>query len=159
MAIGIVDRFKARSPSPSPSPPPSHSPTPSPTPTLKRQRDHSDDDEAPKRVRLTCLSPTRSPQATEVKTVKKKEWNKEEYTAIETALRALRAEEASRGVSGLKGVRDIKLWTRISKELGQQGINRSYSACKNYWSRYGRVRSKFDERAIPIPGQLATSLQ
>jgi hypothetical protein len=85
-------------------------------------------------------------------------WSDKEYAAIYHELRALRTLEARRGISRTRGLRDVALWTHISIALEHHQVHRSASACKNFWSRYGRVRSGYDERAIPTT-QLATSLQ
>jgi hypothetical protein len=113
----------------------------------------------PKKPTPKILSPKTTPSTPEKAGKKGGSWSDEEHAAIEHALRELRANEASRGITGTKGIRDVALWSHISTELEGHSVTRSPSACKNYWSRYGRVRSGFDERAIPIPGQLATSLQ
>jgi hypothetical protein len=100
-----------------------------------------------------------APAAPRKKTQKSGTWDTFEHNCIEIELRSLRNEERLCGLVGTQGLRDINLWTYISNQLADLGITRSQSACKNYWSRYGRARSYFDERAIPIPHQLATSLQ
>ena len=87
-------------------------------------------------------------------------WSEMEQNAIEHEIRRLRAEEASMGLTGKKGLRDTKLWGEISRNLlANHQVNRSASACKNQWSRYGRARSGFDERAEKDPNNLATSVQ
>lgn len=113
---------------------------------------------AAKRIRSSQSLPNPADTPPEKGSKKGGTWTDIEHAKIERELRSLRAEEARRGIDRMKGLRDVALWSHISSVLETLGVYRSPSACKNYWSRYGRVRSGYDERAIPTD-QLATSLQ
>jgi len=76
-------------------------------------------------------------------------WPRDTYEALLLVLQKIRADEAAAGKTGIQGLRDIKLWNYASAELKQVGHNRSGSACKLFWGRYGRRESQFDERANP----------
>lgn len=116
-----------------------------------------------KKASRSTTQPTRSKitkqPITPPKRIARKAWDDHEHSVIVSELRELRSTERADGRVGKLGLRDVKLWTYISNRLGASGIYRTPSACKDYFSRYGRLRSGFDERAIPVPHQLATSTQ
>ena len=76
-------------------------------------------------------------------------WPRDTYEALLKILRRIRTQETAAGKTGVKGLRDIKLWAYASAELKKAGHVRSGSACKLFWGRYGRRESQFDERANP----------
>ena len=86
-------------------------------------------------------------------------WNDHEFQAILYEFQTLRAGEARRGIPRNRGLRDVRLWTAISDALVKHDVLQTASACKNFWSREGRSKSGFDERANPEPNNLATSVQ
>lgn len=48
------------------------------------------------------------------------------------------------------------LWQRVSEEMISAGFNRTPHGVKNYWSRYGRIRSGYDERSVKRPEAMVT---
>jgi hypothetical protein len=89
---------------------------------------------------------------------KNSSWTEEEYKALWRLLVARRdLEKANEKMNVLK---DEKLMELMSLQLAEKGIFRSKNACKNYWNRFGRERSKFEERVGGVTNRsLTTSAQ
>lgn len=70
-------------------------------------------------------------------------WSLEEYECLLSLLKARRQLEARERLEILIGSR---FWTEISRSHQANGFDRSWEACKTFWSRQGRQRSGYDER-------------
>jgi hypothetical protein len=112
---------------------------------------------APKKTPGTSSRPERSSAAAPKRP---NGWSDIEHNAIDTLVRNRRQTEQS---TSSRPLRDMSLWTLISDQLSRAyTIARSPLACKNYWCRYGRARSGFDERGGQTDGvqrSLVTSAQ
>lgn len=84
-------------------------------------------------------------------------WTHMEHDAAEAILRARRALEASD--QSLPRFRDETLFKHVSAELSKLGVARLFGSIKNYWNRYGRARSGFEERYGKDGASLVTSAQ
>lgn len=85
-------------------------------------------------------------------------WSQTEHDTAEAILRARRALEASN--PDIPRFRDERLFKHVSEELAISGISRQFGSVKNYWNRYGRTRSGFEERIGKAAGaSLVTSAQ
>jgi hypothetical protein len=87
-------------------------------------------------------------------------WSNQEMAALIALVRAHREQPVR--PDGQKGVvlHDAKLFDLMSTQMRQQyNFNRTGGACKNAWNRFGRRQSGIDNRKIPRPTQMATSLQ
>jgi hypothetical protein len=86
-------------------------------------------------------------------------WTDRELQALIALVRAHR--NAPVGLNGKKPevLHDVRLFELMSRQLRAQGINRSAGACKNEWNRRGRQASGIDNRKVPNPRQMATSIQ
>jgi hypothetical protein len=112
--------------------------------SLKRSLAESEGKEADR-----TFSPSKKP--------KHAAWNDTEYDGLHKLLMEQRAHEKA---TNQKLLRDVKLWSLMSDRLKEfHNIERSPASCRAFWSRDGRTRSKFDERANPNPNMLATCLQ
>jgi hypothetical protein len=84
-------------------------------------------------------------------------WYKNEGRALYHLVKAQRDSEQAENRTPLK---DVKFWNLMSDRLRAQGINRSGSACKNFWGRIGRGYFDYEERIKPKnPNQKVTSAQ
>jgi hypothetical protein len=89
---------------------------------------------------------------------KNSSWTDEEFQALWRLLAARRALEASD--ESMDVLKDERLMAHMSEQLADEGIYRSKNACKNFWNRYGREWSKFEERVGNIINRsLTTSAQ
>lgn len=82
-------------------------------------------------------------------------WAEDEHNALHMSLVNQRATEKAHDLTPL---RDVRLWSVMSDNMASLGHHRTFSACRLYWSRYGRASSGFDERVHPT-GTLVTSAQ
>jgi hypothetical protein len=135
------------------------------TPARARKRvydtdDESADDESPPTKKLKATKPTKKSAGKSPAKPRNGPWVDEEHHAITTLVQERRQQEQS---FDMKPLRDMNLWNLISEQLAQHyGIMRGGTACKNYWNRFGRVRSGFEERGALPRGQkrsLVTSAQ
>jgi len=53
----------------------------------------------------------------------------------------------------------VRLFTHCHEQMALQGLNRPPTGCKSYWCRYGRLRSRFEERDVPPGTSLVSSAQ
>ena len=97
-----------------------------------------------------------SPGQKEKKT-KNPSWSPREHDVLYELLKEFRKYEKLNSVKS--PLRDTKLWAVMSEKLKSYDILRTPMSCKNYWSRYGRAITEFDERAEPKPDMLATCVQ
>jgi hypothetical protein len=85
-------------------------------------------------------------------------WSDKEYKALWRLLVARRELEAKD--EDLTVLKDERLMVHMSMQLAEEGIFRSKNACKNFWNRYGREWSKFEERVGGFTNRcLTTSAQ
>jgi hypothetical protein len=85
-------------------------------------------------------------------------WSEGEYKALWRLLLARRDLESSN--ENLDILKDERLMQHMSLQLAEEGIFRSKNACKNFWNRYGREWSKFEERVGGVSNRsLTTSAQ
>lgn len=87
-------------------------------------------------------------------------WIQAEKDAIEQIIREQRHYESLRGTT--RALYDMRLFAMCSREMTSRfNFNRSPVACKNYWCRFGREKTGFDERsnAARIQRPLTTSAQ
>ncbi|KAL3424779.1 hypothetical protein PVAG01_04060 [Phlyctema vagabunda] len=80
-------------------------------------------------------------------------WTAAEMTALCDAIVNRRNLEANN--HGAPRLVDVSLFRHVAQELAAQGINRTFGACKNQWSRFGRLQFGIDER---LPTNKARSL-
>jgi hypothetical protein len=103
----------------------------------------------------TATNPTQGAVASR----KPKRWSNAETQALIALVAAHRNPPV--GPNGRKSeiLHDVRLFELMSCQLSLQGINRSSGACKNEWNRRVRQLSGIDNRKVPNPKQMATSLQ
>jgi hypothetical protein len=75
-------------------------------------------------------------------------WSLEEYENLMRLLKGRRQLEADQGLEMLTG---SKLWIEITQLHKASGFDRSWEACKTFWSKQGRDRSGYDERVKLSP--------
>ncbi|KAH9222770.1 hypothetical protein DL95DRAFT_454258 [Leptodontidium sp. 2 PMI_412] len=64
------------------------------------------------------------------------------------------------GDLNIKPLKDVPLFRKMSKQLGDFGIYRTEYSARNYWNRHGRPKAGWDERTDSYPGRsLLTSAQ
>lgn len=107
---------------------------------------------------LTAATPTNPIQAAAASR-RSKPWSNAETQAL-IALMAAHCNPPI-GPDGRKPeiLHDVRLFELMSRQLRLQGFERSPGACKNEWNRRGRPTSGIDNRKVPNPKQMATSLQ
>lgn len=87
-------------------------------------------------------------------------YSEEEHNALTACMQNLRQDEARRGIPDKMKLKDTKLYARMEREMRERGYDRSANSCKNYWNRYGRSQSGFEERVGIIKNaSLVTSAQ
>jgi hypothetical protein len=69
-------------------------------------------------------------------------WSQDEYENLFATLRQHRELEEDLGLEPLRGQ---TLWTAIAAKHKENGYDRSYEGCRNFWQRQGRERSGWDE--------------
>jgi hypothetical protein len=106
-------------------------------------------------ITATTANPTQTASASH----KPKPWSNAETQALIGLVAAHRNPPV--GPNGRKPeiLHDVRLFELMSHQLRLQGIDRSAGACKNEWNRRGRQLSGIDNRKVPNPKQMATSLQ
>lgn len=83
-----------------------------------------------------------------------------EHNALHGLIVNLRVDEQNRGLEEKDRLKDTKLYAKLSTQMNGLGYNRSAGSCKNYWNRYGRALSGYDERIGKIKNtSLVTSAQ
>lgn len=125
----------------------------------QQQTQQPDRNRQPMPAKTTFGTAVREENIASQKTSKGKNaaWNDTEYDGLHKLLMEQRAHEKA---TNQKLLRDVKLWSLMSDRLKEfHNIERSPASCRAFWSRDGRTRSKFDERANPNPNMLATCLQ
>jgi hypothetical protein len=107
---------------------------------------------------LTTATPA-NPTHAAAASRRSKPWSHAEIQALIALMAAHRNPPV--GPNGRKPeiLHDVRLFELMSRQLALQGIDRSAGACKNEWNRRGRQVSGIDNRKIPNPKQMATSLQ
>jgi hypothetical protein len=87
-------------------------------------------------------------------------WSDEEYADLYLCIYEFREDEKRRNVAKKDWAKDTRFWSAISTEMATEGHARSAVACKMNWSRVGRERYQYEERADPPPnGSLVSSRQ
>jgi hypothetical protein len=78
--------------------------------------------------------------------IKKGRWADDEEQVLIDLMIAQREWEVANNVPPKKWLKDVKLYEKMSRQLADEGIERSSAACKNQWNRSAREKSGFDER-------------
>lgn len=96
-------------------------------------------------ARNTATTTPNSTTPNSTTAVARQHWPDEVYEALFEVIRNLQRAEMQNG--NLIISRDMKLFNAASQKLlSDYSISRSGSSCKNFWNRYGRVRSLWDEK-------------
>lgn len=108
---------------------------------------------------LTISTPANSTQAG-TRGRRAQGWDDRELQALISLVRAHHNQPIGPNGKKPEVLRDVRLFELMSRQLQQQhGIFRSAGACKNEWNRRGRQISGIENRKVPNPNQMATSLQ
>ena len=115
---------------------------------ISEVEEESDDEEnsnppPPKKRRTFTSAPASVHSPTAISSAGRGGWSDFEADSLYREMVALKQERIDAGEMELY---DTKLFDALTIRLRRHDVSRTASACKNYWSRYGRDRYQVDER-------------